>query len=71
MEYTSVASSNVSAIAYDDNGQILGVRFQKSGEYHYHGVPRDVYEGFMTAPSVGSYFDMYVKKAGYPFQRVG
>jgi hypothetical protein len=71
MEYMSVTSSSLSAIAYDDDGQVLGVRFQKSGEYHYHGVPRDVYDGFMTAPSAGIYFDQYVKKAGYPCQKVG
>jgi hypothetical protein len=71
MEYTSVTSSSLSAVAYDDNGQILGVQFQKSGEYHYYGVPREVYEAFMSAPSIGTYFDQYVRKAGYPFQRVG
>ena len=71
MEYLSVTSSNLAAIAYDENGQILGVRFQRSGEYHYHGVPREVFEGFAAAPSMGSYFDQNVKKAGYPFVKVG
>jgi hypothetical protein len=71
MEYTTVSSSNVSAIAYDDNGQILGIRFHKSGEYHYFGVPREVFEGFWSAPSVGIYFNQNVKNAGYAFRPVG
>lgn len=70
MEYMSVTSSNLAAIAYDDNGQILGVRFLRGGEYHYHGVSREVFDGFATAPSAGTYLDQNVKKAGYPFVRV-
>jgi hypothetical protein len=71
MRYLPIVSSNLESIAYDDDGAILGVRFQKSGEYRYFGVPRTVYDGFFTAPSAGRYFDQYVRKAGYAYQRIG
>ena len=70
MEWTTVSSSNVAAVGFDDDTGTLGVRFQSGAEYHYPGVPRSIYEGLLTAPSVGSFFDAYVKKAGYPAVRV-
>jgi len=69
MEYVPVSSSNVAAVAYDDATNTLGVRFLNGTEYHYSGVPRDVYEGLLNASSVGSYLNEHVKKAGYPFSK--
>jgi KTSC domain len=63
-------SSTISAIAYDDSGAVLGVRFNSGGEYRYRSVPRRVYEGFLNASSKGSYFDQFVRKAGYAYLRV-
>ena len=61
---------NVSAVGYEDDTSTLGVRFHSGSEYHYTGVPRGIYEGLLSAPSVGSFFDTYVKKSGYPAVRV-
>lgn len=71
MDYVSVSSSNVAAIGYDDDTNTLGVKFLNGSEYHYSGVPKDVYNGLLSASSVGGYFDQNVKKAGYPFSRAG
>jgi hypothetical protein len=70
MEYESVTSSNIAAVAYDDAASTLGVRFLNGGEYHYSGVSRDVFEGLKGASSVGSYFDQHIKKGGYPYAKV-
>ena len=70
MEYVSVSSSTVAAIGYDADAATLGVRFLSGAEYHYHGVPNEVYEGFFTAASVGRYLDQCVKKAGYPYTKM-
>lgn len=70
MEWTPVSSSHVAAVGYDDSTNTLGVRFLTGAEYHYPGVPRSIYEGLLSAPSVGSFLDAYVKKAGYPAVRV-
>jgi hypothetical protein len=71
MEYFSVSSSALSAVGYDDTSNTLGVRFVDGREYNYYGVPKEIFEGLRSAPSVGTYFDQYVKKAGYSFTQTG
>jgi hypothetical protein len=70
MDYVAVSSSNIAAVAYDEGGRILGVRFINGREYHYRGVPQSVYRGLLIAASKGSYFDAFVKRAGYGYSRV-
>lgn len=70
MDYVPVSSSTVSAVGYDEESNTLGVRFQNGSEYHYFGVPRDVFDGIQSASSVGRYLDQAIKKAGYSFSRV-
>ena len=71
MEYEAVTSSNIAAIGYDDTTNTLGVRFLNGTEYHYHGVPRDVYDGLVNAGSKGTYLNQLIKKSGYSYSRVG
>lgn len=71
MDYVSVSSTNIAAVGYDDEQTLLGVRFLNGREYHYFGVPRDVFDALLSAPSVGQYFNAYVRKGGYAFQQVG
>ena len=71
MEYFSVSSSNVAAVGYESGTNTLGVRFHDGSEYHYFGVPEEVFDGLRTASSVGSYLDQNVKKAGYSYTKVG
>jgi hypothetical protein len=70
MEYISVSSTNISAIGYDEISQTLCVRFNNLAEYHYFGVPQEVYDGLRIAASVGQFFDQNVKKAGYSYSQV-
>jgi hypothetical protein len=70
MNYVSVSSSNIEAVAYEEDTRILGLRFKGGGEYHYFSVPESVYSGLLSASSVGQYFDRHVKKAGYRCQQV-
>ncbi|CAN5716529.1 hypothetical protein BH10ACI4_BH10ACI4_38890 [soil metagenome] len=70
MNYESVKSSNLSEVAYDRGTSTLGVRFKSGGEYEYLNVPEQVYRELISAPSVGSYFDANIKKAGYRFRQV-
>ena len=67
----SVESSNLAAVGYDGDVQILEVRFVKGGAYQYFGVPAYIYDGLLSASSKGSYFYQNIKRAGYPYQRVG
>lgn len=70
MVRTSVASSNLASVGYDTQRQILEVGFRDGAVYQYFGVPQSVYAGLMAASSHGSYFDAFVKKMGYRYQRV-
>lgn len=71
MNYVSVSSSNLAAVAYEPETSTLGIRFVNGGEYRYFGVPEEIFIGLQSASSVGSYFDQYVKKAGYSYSKVG
>jgi hypothetical protein len=71
MERTPVESSNLFSVGYDAGTSTLEIEFRSGGVYQYFGVPAGVCEGLMMAPSKGRYFDQYIKKAGYPYSRVG
>lgn len=61
MNFTPVRSSNVKAIGYDPDAKVMGVQFQDGSEYHYEGVPYEVYFYVQHAPSVGRTFAQVVK----------
>ena len=65
-----VSSSNLASVGYDPAAQILEIEFHSGGVYQYFGVPTAIYQGLMAASSHGSYFDQFIKKGGYGYQRV-
>lgn len=64
-----VSSSNVDSIGYDENQQILYVRFLNGSLYIYKGVSSYEFDGLLNAPSVGSYLHRNIKNL-YPYERV-
>lgn len=74
MNRTPVSSSNVASIGYDPTTQTLEVGFKNGSVYQYSGVPATIYVGLMetdkVGASVGSYLNVNVKKAGYPYARL-
>lgn len=63
----AVDSTCVSSISYEPMSKTLTVTFKQSGRtYNYHGVPLDVYKGFIAAFSKGKYFN-YLIKRNYAF----
>jgi hypothetical protein len=71
MNRKPVSSSNISSVGYDERSHTLEVEFHSRAVYQYYGVPAAVFHGLLTASSVGSYFAVNVKKAGYSFRQVG
>jgi lysyl-tRNA synthetase class 2 len=69
MNYMPVSSSVVSALAYEARSKTLGVRFHNGTEYHYLGVPREIFENMRSAPSIGQFLNESVKES-YPFTRI-
>jgi hypothetical protein len=67
-EMQSVSSSNIAAVGYDAEYQIVYVQFLNGSTYAYKGVPEHEFENLKTAPSVGSYLNRYFKNV-YPYER--
>ncbi len=61
MERTPVSSTNIRAIGYDPNSQILEVEFNSGLVYQYMDVPQGVYEAMMAADSKGTYLNSNIK----------
>ena len=59
MEMTLVSSSAIRALSYD--GYTLSVEFHNSGSYDHPGVPESVYRGLMSAPSIGAFYNRYIR----------
>ena len=69
MRMIPVVSSNLAAVGYDSENQILTVQFH-SGLYEYMNVPESVFNGLLNASSKGQYHAAYIKNA-YPYRRIG
>ena len=55
-------SSNIRSIGYDASRQVLEVEFKQTGKvYRYAGVPADMANSLVRAPSVGSFFAKHIK----------
>jgi len=62
VEMQYVDSSNIEAIGHDAGAQELHVRFLSGDTYVYHGVPQEIYNQLMDAPSKGSYLNRVIKE---------
>lgn len=60
VHWHKVQSSFVEAVAYDNDADDLYVTLSH-GSYVYHGVPKNVFDNFLEAPSKGSFFNRNVK----------
>ena len=69
MEMTNVNSSNVAAIGFDEDAQILQVEFNSGATYQYFDVQKAIYDGLLDAASVGQFLNQQVKGT-YRYSRV-
>lgn len=67
-----VASSDIAAIGYDPDTGELQVQFRNNRIYSYPNITPDWYDGFLQAPSKGSYFAQTIRKNPqiYSYQRI-
>ena len=55
-------SSAILRAEYDPTARILRIWFvESSAPYDYHGVPDHIYEGLLSAPLAGSYFNKFIR----------
>lgn len=69
IEMENVSSSNIDSVGYDEENQIVYVRFMNQALYIYKGVSLFEFQGLKNAPSVGSYLHRNFKNV-YPYQRI-
>lgn len=61
MDRIQVVSSDIASIGYDEDAQTLLVEFIKTGDYVYHGVPREIFDAFLEADSKGKFLAQNIK----------
>lgn len=68
MKRTSVSSSNVASVGYDEETKTLEVEFHNGAVYQYHSVPKSEYQGLLHAASVGKYLHSHIRGV-YPHSK--
>ena len=56
-----VDSSDLSAVGYDADAQVLYISFHSGGLYRYFDVPEAVYQGLLSASSKGRFFHAHIR----------
>lgn len=69
MDYISVESSNIEAVAYDEEESILGICFLNGREYQYFHVSKIEFENLLNAQSIGKYFGKHIRN-NYEYRRI-
>jgi hypothetical protein len=69
MQRTSVSSSNVESVGYDENHETLEIEFKNGAIYQYFDVPQNIFDTLMIAGSIGAYLASNIKGV-YRFSRV-
>lgn len=64
-----VSSSNIAELGYDEENEIVYVRFLNNTLYIYKGVSHVEYDNLFNAPSIGSYLNRNYKNV-YPYERI-
>ena len=56
------SSTAIRAAKYDAASRILHLQFTSGlNFYDYPGVPQQIFDGLLTAPSKGTYYNLYIR----------
>jgi hypothetical protein len=69
MRVTTVESTTLATVGYDENLKLLQLEFCSRAVYLYFGVPASVYEALLDAPSKGRYFNGTIR-GRYPYRQI-
>ena len=64
------ASTCVADLDYEVEVGTLTVRFQRRGTYVYKNFHLEDFVAFALSSSPGRYFNLYIRDAGYAYERV-
>jgi hypothetical protein len=60
-EAVPVESTLLAAMSYRADAALLYLEFRDGALYGYRDVPQEIYEGLLTAPSKGVYFNREIR----------
>ena len=66
MRVTTVESTALAMVSYNEHRELLQLEFRSRAIYQYFGVPAAVHEGLLHASSKGSYFNQVIR-GRFPF----
>jgi hypothetical protein len=69
MRVTTVESTILATVGYDENLNLLQLEFCSRAVYFFFGVPASVYEALLDAPSKGRYFNGTIR-GRYPYRQI-
>lgn len=61
MDRVEVSSSAINSVGRQDN--VLEIEFAAGNISQYQGVPESVYTDLISAPSIGRYFNQFIKNS--------
>lgn len=61
LDMKSLGSRDIALVGFDNETGTLEVVFRAGGVYRYREVPETVYQGLMSAPSHGTFFQQKIK----------
>jgi hypothetical protein len=64
-------SSSISSVGYKSGSKILEIEFNWGGVYQYRNVPEYLYIQLLESESPGEFFEKYINKSGFEFEKVG
>ena len=56
-----LTSTAISAVTYNPRTGEMNIWFTSGGPYTFAGVPDYLYQGLMEAPSMGTYYNQYIR----------
>jgi hypothetical protein len=69
MRVATVESTTLATVAYDETRELLQLEFCSLAVYQYFGVPREVHEALLDAPSKGRYFNWAIR-GRFPYRPI-
>jgi type VI protein secretion system component VasK len=69
MRVTTVQSTTLATVIYDEVRAVLQLDFLSRALYQYSDVPQEVHEALLSAPSKGRYFNQAIR-GRFPFARI-
>jgi len=69
VDYVTVISGNIQAVGWDSPPNTLYVKFKAGTQYAYVGVPKNIFDALLKAPSKGQFFAKHIRDK-YPTRRI-